>query len=58
MTWREKYANTGETKPGQTSPGSGTTPTLMNDDWVAITDNADPMNDRGLPAGRHVGGRT
>ena len=44
VTWREEYANTGETKPGQTSPGSGTTPTLMNDEWVAITDNADPMN--------------
>jgi hypothetical protein len=44
VTWREQYANVGTTKPGQTSPGSGTTPTLMNDDWVAITDNADPMN--------------
>jgi hypothetical protein len=43
VTWREKYANTGELKPGQVSPGSGTTPTLMNDEWVAITDNADPM---------------
>jgi hypothetical protein len=44
VTWREEYPNTGVTKPGQTSPGSGTTPTLVNDDWVAITDNADPMN--------------
>jgi len=44
VTWREEYANTGVTKPGQTSPGSGTTPTLVNDEWVAITDNADPMN--------------
>ncbi len=44
VSWREKYANVGVTKPGQTSPGSGTTPTLMNDEWVAITDNADPMN--------------
>jgi hypothetical protein len=44
VTWREEYANVGTTKPGQTSPGSGTTPTLMNDEWVAITDNADPMN--------------
>ena len=44
VTWREKYANVGATKPGQTSPGSGTTPTLMNDKWVAITDNADPMH--------------
>ena len=44
VSWREEYANTGVTKPGQTSPGSGTTPTLVNDEWVAITDNADPMN--------------
>jgi hypothetical protein len=44
VTWREEYNNVGVTKPGQTSPGSGTTPTLMNDEWVAITDNADPMN--------------
>ncbi len=44
VTWREDYPNVGITKPGQTSPGSGTTPTLMNDEWVAITDNADPMN--------------
>lgn len=44
VTWREEYPNVGTTKPGQTSPGSGTTPTLVNDEWVAITDNADPMN--------------
>jgi hypothetical protein len=44
VTWREEYANSGVTKPGQTSPGSGTTPTLVHGDWVAITDNADPMN--------------
>ena len=44
VTWREEYPNIGTTKPGQTSPGSGTTPTLVNDEWVAITDNADPMN--------------
>ena len=31
-------------KPGQSSAGSGTTPTLMGDGLVAITDNADPMN--------------
>ncbi len=44
VSWREEYPNVGVTKPGQTSPGSGTTPTLVNDEWVAITDNADPMN--------------
>ena len=41
--WRKSYANTGEQKPGQVDDGSGTTPTVMGDDLVAITDNADPM---------------
>jgi hypothetical protein len=44
VTWRETYANTGQLKPGQTQRGSGTTPTLIGNDLVAITDNADPMN--------------
>jgi hypothetical protein len=44
VTWREPYANTGVKKPGQTEAGSGTTPTLMGTQWVAITDNADPMD--------------
>ena len=43
-TWRETYDNVGIKKPGQTQAGSGTTPTVMGPDWVAITDNADPMN--------------
>jgi hypothetical protein len=43
-TWREPYDNTGVKKPGQTQAGSGTTPTVMGSDYVAITDNADPMN--------------
>jgi len=43
-TWRETYDNIGVKKPGQTETGSGTTPTLMGSDLVAITDNADPMN--------------
>ena len=42
--WREEYANIGTIKPGQTQAGSGTTPTLIGEDRVAITDNADPMN--------------
>jgi hypothetical protein len=41
--WRAGYQNDGTIKPGQTSPGSGTTPTIMGR-WVAITDNADPIN--------------
>jgi hypothetical protein len=44
VTWREVYANTGEVKPGQTEHGSGTTPNLMGGRYVAITDNADPMD--------------
>jgi hypothetical protein len=43
-SWREPYANIGTRKPGQTEAGSGTTPTLMGTQFVAITDNADPMN--------------
>jgi hypothetical protein len=43
-TWRETYDNVGVKKPGQTQVGSGTTPTVMGPDYVAITDNADPMN--------------
>jgi hypothetical protein len=43
VTWREVYENTGEMKPGQTQHGSGVTPTLMDGDLVAITDNDDPM---------------
>jgi hypothetical protein len=43
VTWRRTYRNIGTTKPGQTQAGSGTTPTLMDSRFVAITDNADPM---------------
>jgi hypothetical protein len=44
VSWREVYPNSGIHKPGQSDAGSGTTPTLMGTDWVAITDNADPMD--------------
>jgi hypothetical protein len=44
VTWRAVYPNSGIRKPGQSDAGSGTTPTLMGKDWVAITDNADPMD--------------
>ena len=47
ITWSIVYPNSGIKKPGQSDAGSGTTPTLMGDGksgWVAITDNADPMN--------------
>jgi hypothetical protein len=38
------YPNDGTQKPGQSEHGSGTTPTLMGPDLVAITDNADPID--------------
>jgi hypothetical protein len=44
MSWRVVYPNSGIHKPGQSDAGSGTTPTLMGSSWVAITDNADPMD--------------
>jgi hypothetical protein len=44
VSWRVAYPNSGIHKPGQSDAGSGTTPTLMGKGWVAITDNADPMD--------------
>ena len=54
VVWREPYENSGVQKPGQSSAGSGTTPTLMGDGLVAITDNADPMNVLVYRRGRSV----
>jgi hypothetical protein len=42
--WRKGYPNSGIVKPSQVNAGSGTTPTLMDNGLVSITDNADPMN--------------
>ena len=42
VTWRETYDRGTRLKPGNLSQGSGTTPTLLGDKWVAINDNADP----------------
>jgi len=41
-TWSAPYDNGTRVKPGQLYQGSGTTPTLMGTDYVAIGDNADP----------------
>lgn len=41
-TWREAYDRGTQLKSGQVNFGSGTTPTLLDDDLVAITDNAEP----------------
>ena len=56
VTWREVYANIGTVKPGQTEDGSGTTPNLMGSSYVAITDNADPMDVVVYRRGKHVAG--
>lgn len=39
--WREQYDRGSAPKPGTMGHGSGTTPTLVGDDYVAITDSAD-----------------
>jgi hypothetical protein len=44
VEWKATYRNSGIVKPGQADAGSGTTPTIMKGGYVAITDNADPMN--------------
>ncbi|MCW3016697.1 MAG: hypothetical protein JWO02_3789 [Solirubrobacterales bacterium] len=44
VVWRAVYPNDGTRKPGQSQAGSGTTPTLMGTDLVAITSNADPID--------------
>lgn len=41
VVWREEYDRGSARKTGQINQGSGTTPTLLGKDWVAITDNAD-----------------
>jgi hypothetical protein len=42
IVWREPYDRGGKRKLGQINQGSGTTPTLLGDDYVAIADNAEP----------------
>jgi hypothetical protein len=44
IVWRARYPNSGIVKPSQVDAGSGTTPTIMSGGYVAITDNADPMD--------------
>ena len=56
VTWREEYPNSGISKPGQVHAGSGTTPTLMGEEYVSITDNADPMDVVVYRRGREVSG--
>ncbi|HWU22751.1 MAG TPA: hypothetical protein VN088_14545 [Nocardioides sp.] len=42
VRWSTAYDRGSVKKPGQLSQGSGTTPTLLDDGLIAITDNADP----------------
>jgi hypothetical protein len=42
ITWRESYDRGVQKKIGQVNQGSGTTPTLLGDEYVAIADNAEP----------------
>jgi len=42
VTWRAAYDRGSRRKLGQIDQGSGTTPTLLGDQWVAIADNAEP----------------
>jgi hypothetical protein len=44
VDWEVTYRNSGIHKPGQVDAGSGTTPTILPGGYVAITDNADPMD--------------
>ncbi len=44
VTWQADYANDGRTKPGQVDAGTGTTPAVLPGGYVAITDNADPID--------------
>ncbi|HET6152651.1 MAG TPA: hypothetical protein VFE15_06825 [Marmoricola sp.] len=43
IRWSHTYDRGSVQKPGQLSQGSGTTPTLIGQHLVAITDNADPQ---------------
>jgi outer membrane protein assembly factor BamB len=57
IIWREEYDRGTRHKPGMINQGSGTTPTLLGDEYVAIADNADPrMNVLIYRRGKDVSG--
>jgi hypothetical protein len=61
--WRERYDRGVQRKIGQINQGSGTTPTLLGDDYVAIADNAEPRTNvlvyrRRQPVGQRLVCRT
>jgi hypothetical protein len=43
IVWKEPYQRALNKKPGTITLGSGTTPTLLENDFVAISDNAEPQ---------------
>lgn len=55
VAWREPYDRGTRRKVGQINQGSGTTPTILGDDFVAIADNAEPRMNV-LVYRRHAGG--
>ncbi len=61
VTWRAVYDRGSRRKLGQIDQGSGTTPTLLGDQWVVIADNAEPRlnvlvyrRGRDVPAGERL----
>lgn len=56
VTWRRTYDRGSTKKPGMLSQGSGTSPTLLGQRWVAIADNAEPRS-RILVYDRRTGAR-
>jgi hypothetical protein len=44
VTWAIPYDRGTRKKPGQLSQGSGTSPTLIGERWIAIADNAEPRS--------------
>jgi hypothetical protein len=57
VSWRQSYPDSGVRKPGQSDAGSGTTPTLTGRGWVAIADNADPMNIQVYKRAKEIDGK-
>ncbi len=43
IAWREEYERANHKKKGTITLGSGTTPTLIGDKYIAIADNAEPQ---------------
>jgi hypothetical protein len=41
IAWREEYDRGSSRKVGSINQGTGTTPTLLGDDYIVLTDNAD-----------------